>query len=169
MAADLAVGLPFSDAEFDLVYSYNAFEHFPNPAHAYSEFARVCKPGGLMHFEFDPLFASPWGLHAYRSIHMPYPQFLFNMDFLTAKLAEIGINDLGRERVELQPMNRWRRDQFKALWENGAGRILTYKEYRDFSHLDMVVRFPDCFRGLGLTVDDLTVHGIVVTIERLPG
>src|SRR5687768_6874627 len=60
----LARPLALGDAQFDLVMSYNAFEHLDDPAHAIKELVRVCKPGGHLYIDFGPLYASAWGLHA---------------------------------------------------------------------------------------------------------
>jgi ubiquinone/menaquinone biosynthesis C-methylase UbiE len=38
--------LRFADASFDLVYSFHALEHIPNPQLALSEMARVLRPSG---------------------------------------------------------------------------------------------------------------------------
>lgn len=38
--------LEFSDASFDLVYSFHALEHIPTPARALAEMARILRPGG---------------------------------------------------------------------------------------------------------------------------
>lgn len=40
--------LSFSDKEFDLIVSNDVFEHVPHPAKAFSECARVLKPGGVL-------------------------------------------------------------------------------------------------------------------------
>ena len=49
-AADLHVGdideLPFADDSFDVVTAFNSIQYSPDPAHAVSELARVCRPGG---------------------------------------------------------------------------------------------------------------------------
>jgi ubiquinone/menaquinone biosynthesis C-methylase UbiE len=44
--ADVAA-LPYADAEFDLVLSMNGFHAFPEKNKAFSETARVLKPGGI--------------------------------------------------------------------------------------------------------------------------
>ena len=46
-----AVRLPFVDAAFDLVLCRNSFHHFPDPAGALSEAARVLRPGGRLAYE----------------------------------------------------------------------------------------------------------------------
>lgn len=45
--------LSFNSTEFDLVYSVNAFEHFPDPFGAVREMFRVLRPGGLTVHEID--------------------------------------------------------------------------------------------------------------------
>lgn len=41
-----ATAMPFSDGEFDFVYSYHALEHIPDYKKALGEMRRVLKPGG---------------------------------------------------------------------------------------------------------------------------
>lgn len=165
-ASDVCDRLPFADASYDLLYSYNAFEHFPAPASALAEIIRVCRPGGVMYFQFGPLYASPWGLHAYRMLRMPYPQFLFSAEFIQEKLQKMGVHDLGQELQELQFTNQWRVDQFHALWEGCQCELIDEHVYRDVGHLNVVERFPQCFQGRGLTYDDLTIQSVHVTLRK---
>jgi SAM-dependent methyltransferase len=43
-----STGLPFAEAQFDVVACRFAFHHFDDPALAAREMARVCRPGGLV-------------------------------------------------------------------------------------------------------------------------
>ncbi|WP_460369490.1 class I SAM-dependent methyltransferase, partial [Actinocorallia lasiicapitis] len=43
-----AAALPFDDASFDLVTSFNGLHVLPDPAAAVAEFARVLRPGGTL-------------------------------------------------------------------------------------------------------------------------
>ena len=76
LSQDVCSGLAYSENSFDLITSFNSFEHFPDPKGALAELVRVCKPGGKIYLDFGPLYPSPWGLHAW-SLRFPYPQFLF--------------------------------------------------------------------------------------------
>jgi ubiquinone/menaquinone biosynthesis C-methylase UbiE len=167
--ADITTGLPFDEAAFDLVVSYNSFEHFPDPSKAFAEALRVTKPGGLLYFEFCPLFCSPWGLHAYRSLYMPYSQFLLSENFINGRLAKLGINDLGSKRSELQFLNRWKSSKFDLLWHNSNATVIRSVWFEDNEHLDIVIRFPDAFRGRELTIVDLVRSGNSVVLKRNEG
>jgi demethylmenaquinone methyltransferase / 2-methoxy-6-polyprenyl-1,4-benzoquinol methylase len=51
-----ASDMPFADAEFDLVCSFNAFEHVTDPEAVLREAIRVTKPGGAIYLLFGPLY-----------------------------------------------------------------------------------------------------------------
>jgi SAM-dependent methyltransferase len=164
--ADCCDVLPIPDDAFDFVISFNAFEHFPDPRRALDELLRVTRAGGLMYFKFNPLYCSPWGLHAYRSLRMPYPQFLFSEVTIERKLDELGIFDLGKKRSELQTLNRWRPEQFKSLWTRPDVETISCNWHRDVAHLDLVLEYPECFCGRGLTLDDLVIGGVTALLRK---
>ena len=163
---DVCEGLALDDESVDVVVSYNTFEHVGDPAAAFDEVLRVCRPGGRVRLAFGPLYASPWGLHAYRSLLMPYPQYLFSEGLVRDRLREIGIRDLGEDRDELQPLNGWTPGRFGALWADGRTRVVSEGSATDRSHLDVVARYPQAFRGRGLTLRDLTTTNLYVTLQK---
>lgn len=164
--ADVCKKLPLEDNRFDLVCSYNAFEHFHEPAIAYKEIVRVCKPGGWIYIEFGPLYASPWGLHAYRALRMPYPQFLFSASFISQKLQDIGISDLGRERTALQYLNRWTPSQFCSLWRSEAVEVVRNVQLPDRAGLSLIGKYPHSFQGRGLSLEDVTVATVCLVARK---
>ncbi len=166
LPAELERGLELPDNSFDLLFSYNTFEHLSDPRKCLLEMVRLCRPDGLIHLNFSPLYCSPWGLHAHRTLMMPYPQFLFSEDFVTAKLRELGIHDLGRDRDTLQPLNKWRLKQFHDLWAESGCEILEERVREITEFLPLVMRFPESFRGRGLSTDDLIKSGIRVTLRK---
>lgn len=163
--ADLCAGLPFAADVFDIIVSYNTFEHVPDPAAALAELVRVCRPGGVLYLEFGPLYAGPWGMHAYETLRMPFPQFLFSPEFLHARLKEVGIFDLGRPRAELQHLNQWRLHQFDTLW-SAAPCTVDARPFPAQNHVHLVRQFPHAFQGRQLTYADVTTQGIAVTLRK---
>ena len=69
--------LALASETVDLVYSFAAFEHFADPHGVVDEAWRVLRPGGHLYLMFGPVYTSPYGLHAYRQIPVPYCQYLF--------------------------------------------------------------------------------------------
>ncbi|MBS3951140.1 MAG: class I SAM-dependent methyltransferase [Peptococcaceae bacterium] len=163
--ASLANRIPHADCSFDFIFSFNAFEHVPDPALALNEALRLLRPGGHIWLDFNPLYCSPLGLHAF-SFRMPYPQFLFSEEIIQRRLKEFGIHDLGRDLPELQPLNGWRCAQFRQLWNRSDCEIVLANETVDSRHLNIVLQYPQAFRGRGLTTDDLTVSGIKVVLRK---
>lgn len=160
-------GLPFESEQFDLIFTYNTFEHVNDPAKCLQEMLRLTQPGGLLYIDFNPTYSSPWGLHAYRAMRMPYPQFLFSDAFVTDYIRTNGISDLGGQyKTALQPLNRWRIGQFDKLWE-GSGCAIERREY-DFGaeHVGLIRRYPECFRGRGLNYRDVTIDGTRVLLRK---
>ena len=157
--------LPVDSDSFDLVITYNTFEHLDDPAAAFAELVRLCRPGGYIYIEFNPLYSSALGLHAF-SFLMPYPQFLFSPRLIEAKVRELGVKDLGKDFDRLQPTNKWRLAQFRDLWRGPACEVLSLVEEGEERHLGVVMEFPRAFCGRGLTVEDLVVEGISVLLRR---
>ena len=167
LKANMNSRLPLENESFDLVISYNAFEHFNDPVNAFNEIFRVCKKSGMMYFNFGPLYSSPWGLHAYRTILMPYAQFLFSKQFLQRKFKDLKICDLGKEREALQPLNEWKVEQFKSLFsDNDLLDLLEFVRSKEDSCLDIIKKYPRAFQGIGLTYEDVITQGLTVSIKK---
>ena len=158
--------LPLPDAHADVAYSFNTFEHLHDPAAALAEMVRVVRPGGLVHLKFGPLFAGAWGLHAYKTLPVPYAQWVFSPGRLDQLLAERGVVDLGGDRDDLQPMNRWRLSQFEALFAASGCEAVARGRTVDAGSLWVVGRCPGAFEGRGLTFDDLVVKTVRVTLRK---
>ena len=158
--------LPLPDGSADVACSFNAFEHLHDPAAALAEMVRVVRPGGLVHLKFGPLYAGAWGLHAYKTLPVPYAQWVFSPGRLASLLGERGISDLGGDRDDLQPMNRWTARQFRDLFASSGGEVVDEGHTPDAGSLWVVGRCPDAFAGRGLTFDDLIVKTLRVTLRK---
>lgn len=164
--ADSCVSLPFEKDQFDLVSSFNTFEHLADPRAAFEEIIRVVRPGGFIYLEFGPLYTGPWGLHAYRTLKMPYPQFLFSEGFTAEKLHHLGIEDLGQERQELQYLNKWKASQFKAVFETPSCEVALWDLWTNENCLPMILDYPEAFSGRALTFKDVTAAGIKAILKK---
>lgn len=159
-----ASDLKFVGNYFDVVFSYNGFEHFSDPASVLSESYRVIKPGGYIYLGFGPLYMSPMGLHAYRKIPVPYSQHLFSRQTLLDFLQE---ENLGQ--IDFSQINGWSLIQFRNLFNSYSGKLekVKYIENSNYNHLDLIRKYAPVFKSKTANFDDLTCRSIEVLFRKL--
>lgn len=152
-----AAAIPLPDESMDLVYSFAAFEHFPEPEAVLREARRVLRKGGYLYLSYGPLYGSPYGRHAYRQVPVPYCHYLFEESDLVAYCNEHGL------AAHWPYVNGWTVSRYRELFarHRPAFREIVYKE--DFTAgmgAEMITRYPQCFRGRVHDMDDLMVANI---------
>jgi len=155
--------LDFPDHSFDVVFSFDALEHFADPVRTLDESVRVCRPGGRIFHRSGPLYFSPHGRHAGRLVPVPYCQVL---------AAEETLRELARRRhgeeVVLPEVNRWTLDAFRRLFERFSDRLelVYYRERRNLEHGDLIAEYPSCFRSRSSRFEDFVVESLEVLLVR---
>ena len=162
-----AGSLGFKDNTFDFVFSYNSFEHFPDPDLVLQEAIRVVRPGGQIYLSFGPLWLSPRGAHQFKTISVPYCECLFPVPIMEefARDKELDLTDFAQ-------MNKWTLTQYRELWPVFADKvdIKQYFETYNAGSVDLIVRYPSCFRSKTDVFDDLIVSNIdVLFVKREQG
>jgi SAM-dependent methyltransferase len=155
--------LGFRDDSFDFVFSYNSFEHFPEPDVVLHEAIRVLRPGGYIYLNFGPLWLSARGAHQFQVISVPYCECLFTKDTLTEFAAAEGIELMG-----FFWMNEWPLTCYRDLWGAVSDRLdrVAYYETFNADHVDLIARYPSCFRDKTDHFDDLLVSNIEVLFRK---
>lgn len=157
-----SAALALADESVDFVYSYNSFEHFSDPRRVLEEIARVLRPGGHTYHEFGPLYHSAWGEHAYRTITVPYCQFLFSPELMNAFATE-----RGRKPIDFAHVNRWSAGQFRSLWGAVEGLEPVFvREKRDWSQFGVIRCHPQCFHGKAESFDDFFVRDMTLLLRK---
>lgn len=156
------IALP--DNSMDYVFSYNAFEHFKKPGAVVEQVARVLKQGGRFYADFDPLYYSPRGLHAYRKINIPYCQILFKIEDLKKYAHE---NNLHWENLPY--VNRYSLEQYDDLLRNMEEdfRVLKYEKGMDVSSIKIIDRYKNCFKKYPIDFDNFIISRIQILAEKL--
>jgi ubiquinone/menaquinone biosynthesis C-methylase UbiE len=159
-----AMELGFPNESFDFVFSYDAFEHIPNPGRALAEAVRVVRKGGYIYLSFGPLYFSPMGAHLMESINVPYCHLLFPQSVITDF-----INRKGLPRVDFDCVNRFSLQDFRHLWRAQAGRLkkVIYEENRNYWSLDMVEQYPSCFHSKTSDFESLLVSDIRALFKKV--
>jgi ubiquinone/menaquinone biosynthesis C-methylase UbiE len=106
--------LPFAESSFDIITSYDVFEHVHDLDRVLDECMRVLKPGGRLLAIFPP-FYHPGGSHLEGWVSkMPWPNFFFRRETLIR-----AVQNIMRERNDgYQPHPMRPRDKLWTL--NGA-------------------------------------------------
>lgn len=149
---------------FDCVFSFNCFEHFPNPEHVLREALRVTKPGGYIYLDFGPLYWSEKGAHQFNTIHVPYNQCLFSKKQLTTYAQTHNIELMG-----FFWMNEWNVEQYRQLWNSYSDQLETviYYETLNADHVNLITHYPSCFKSKSKNFEDFLVAYIEVLFRKI--
>ncbi|MBD3255812.1 MAG: methyltransferase domain-containing protein [Candidatus Lokiarchaeota archaeon] len=159
-----ASNLKFENNSFDLVYTFDAFEHFLDPEKVLQEIIRVTKNDGYIYASFGLFYDAPWGPHSYRTINFPYWQHLFPEEMIYNFAKERNLPEFPE-----YTFNRWKVGQFRKLWKKYSEslKIIKYKEYLDLRYLDMIRNYPSCFKSKITNFEDLIVTSAKVVFKKI--
>lgn len=151
------------DQSVDLIFSFNAFEHFSDPVSVYEEISRTIKPGGIFYTNFGPLYNSPWGLHGYDVIGVPFCQHLFSQETLD---AYCDTHDL--PRISFDYVNKWDHQSFERLFHSKPERMknIIYRTSRSTHGIDLVLKHPQCFRKKVTSLEELMNSSIELLQQK---
>ncbi len=157
-----AADLSLEDNSVDLVYTFDAFEHFSDPRAVLDEVHRVLKPGGVMYASFGPLWNSAFGPHQWGRIDVPYLHHLFGADDLDAYA------DANARRRLTPNVNRLPLAYFRSLFSTADRhfRRIGYVEKMNVTFADLIVEHPTCFCAKVNDFDELCVRSIEVTLKK---
>lgn len=155
--------LPFDDSQFDLVFSYNSFEHFASPDSVFREAIRVANVGGLIYVHFGPLYQSAFGLHADLSITVPYCHYLFPRHELDRYVEAHGLREIPHDSL-----NEWSLPRYRELWESCSAHLdrVLYREIPEVHGFELIVRHPECFRSKTDEFENLVIGTIEAAFRK---
>lgn len=158
--------LGFAPESFDFVFSFNSFEHFPDPELVLREALRVLRPGGYLYLDFGPVWLSPKGAHQFQTISVPYVECLFTKETLTEYAAANDITLMG-----FFWMNEWPLSRYRELWQRYEDRMerVAYYEIYNAGSVDLIARYPTCFKSKTRNFDDLIISNIEALFRKRPG
>ena len=104
-----------------------------------------------------------YGAHAYSTITVPYCQFLFQKNILNDFAIQNGLNP-----IDFGHVNGWSIQSYRALWNkySHALRRIRYHEQVDLSHLNLISKYPSCFKSKSDCFDNFIVKKISVLFQK---
>ena len=153
------------DKSFDLVVSWSALEHIPDPEKVFSECLRIVKPGGYIFLEFGPLYYSPWGYHHYSVLRYPYLHLLFP------------------ERLIHDYAKKVRGEGYEGYlpWTNGRDitayqflkkplppeyLLISFRSGFDYFSAHIISKYPEVFKSKQVPFESFFVDGFQITVYR---
>ena len=104
------------------------FRAFRRPGRAVDEAWRVLRPGGHLYLLFGPVYTSPFGLHAYRQIPVPYCHYLFADADLRAYTRPA--RDCRRLAVRQRRVGHQLSSDFRGAARGGSSVLLSRASHR---------------------------------------
>ncbi|WP_187313256.1 class I SAM-dependent methyltransferase [Lysobacter capsici] len=163
-----AMNTIYRDDLFDAIFSFNAFEHIPDPCAALKEIVRVLKPGGLAYITFDPIWTCDFGSHFQHRVPRPWQHLISDdAEFVEMMKQAGGSDDEGSEYVHA--MNRRRLSYYRDLFKSMRGEVEFLHEGEwsgcvvpgSESHEN----FQQCL-SLGFSREELLLRGMVKVFRK---
>jgi FkbM family methyltransferase len=163
-----AMSTIYRDDLFDAVFSFNAFEHIPDPGAALGEIVRVLKPGGLAYITFDPIWTCDFGSHFQHRVSEPWQHLISDDEQFGEKMKQAGGSD-DEVSEYLHAMNRRRLAYYRDLFSSIRGRV-------EFLHEDewsgcvlpdseSHENFKRCL-SMGFSREELLLRGMVKVFRK---
>ncbi len=153
------------DKSYDLVVSWSALEHIPNPQLVFNECLRIMKPGGYFCLEFGPLYYSPWGYHHYSVLKYPYLHLLFPESLI----HKYGKKLRGDEYAGYLPWTNGNdADSYKFLKQQlPFGYLLdSYRSGFDFYSSGIILKYPEIFKSKQVSFESFFIDNIQMGVFR---
>ena len=160
--------------EFDIIFSWETFEHITNPKEALKRIHRALKPGGISFHNYNPFFCISGG-HSMCTLDYPFAHtFLTNEDF--KNYVNTIIPDSSPEKYAdlsyeffTKNLNRMTQNDLREYLENENFNVLDFIAMPDFNVLQNIDEstltlakqlYPN------LTLNDLLCSNVYFTIQK---
>ncbi len=155
------------DKSYELIISWSALEHIPNPGKVFNECLRILKPGGYLLMQFGLLYYSPWGYHHYSVIKSAYLHILFPEHLIHA----YGKEKKGEGYAGYLPWTNGEPLEAYDWAKKGLpyGYLLCdYASGFDISRSSVISRYPEIFKSKGVSFESFFVDWIRIAVRRIP-
>jgi SAM-dependent methyltransferase len=107
---------------FDVVLSYNAFEHYDDPERMVATFERHLHKDGIAAIAFGPLWKSPYGGHITFMTMFPWAHLVFPEPIIMSERRRLIPSEGNAQRFEdaLGGLNRMTLSSFRRIMQNSG-------------------------------------------------
>ncbi|MDP3820815.1 MAG: class I SAM-dependent methyltransferase [Burkholderiales bacterium] len=166
-----AMRLLFRDGFFDMCFSFNAFEHIPNPTLAFMEVLRTLRTGGIAYISLDPIWSCDSGSHFSHQVRAPWQHLISSTAEFRTLMRAGGATDA--EIAEFPgAMNQCRAVDFNSAVSSATQAIPAEVVLQDsYSGLcdPLHAQHPnfEAAKRLGFSPEELTLRRLRWIIKKL--
>jgi SAM-dependent methyltransferase len=125
-----AMNMLFRDSFFDACFSFNAFEHIPDPELAFAEVLRTLRPGGVAYITLDPIWTCDSGSHFFHYVSTPWQHLISTTADFRARMSAAGATALEIEEFP-GAMNQCRVNSFHTAITSAMRNIPSKLVHQD--------------------------------------
>jgi len=154
MQCDIAKKIGDEHLRYDLVTSFNAFEHFSDPGKMLDAMELYVCDGGYLYVRFSPIYYSADGYHMYRYIQIPWYHLIFSENICNLYYRK---NNL-EETANWNNFNKWSSFDFIYLFMNVKSlKLVAWTPLYNFKYFWFYNEFKSIFPQL--SIEDLMICG----------
>lgn len=160
--------------EFDVIFSWETFEHIINPKEAIKRIHKALKPGGVSFNNYNPFFCLSGG-HSMCTLDFPFAHILLSNEEFKTYVEEIIPSDAPKDYARLsydfftKGLNRMTQYDLRKHIEEAGFKLLDFTPLPDMNIMNMVD--PSTLKISKelyptLTLNDLLCSNVYFTIQK---
>jgi SAM-dependent methyltransferase len=146
------------DAQYDVVISLNAMEHFDDPATVLADMGRALLPAGKILITFGPPWFAPYGSHMHFFCKIPWLNLLFPEAAVMSVRSRYKHDGAHHYEEVESGLNKMSLAKFERLVRTSGLKIVR-RHYTAAKRLNFLTRLP-------LIRELLTVHVTVILVKQ---
>lgn len=166
-----AMEILFRDNYFDLISSFNAMEHIPDPLQALEEMVRVTKVGGIIYLTFDPIWTADTGSHFIQRVAEPWEHLIQDQAGFIKKMEQNGALE-GETNDFKYGMNQLRLERHREIFAQIIARddieVLHEASWSAFADpaYEEHPNYQACIK-LGYSEEELQIRGMRYIFRKI--
>ena len=163
-----ATNMDFPASSFDLLTSRSAIEHIMPVEKAFSEMARVVRPGGLVHLSTDPYF-SPRGCHKTGVVDIPWAHARLSRGEYSRFVSQSEGEAFAKRRDKrLETLNPYTIRQWRDKIETEPFEVLEWREEISSVAQELLREHPEVVETVfpGVEQQDLVNERLQIWLRR---
>ena len=167
-----AMDLIYKNNFFDMVVSFNAFEHISDPQTALDEMIRITKNNGHIFIQFDPIWTADTGSHFFHRVPKPWAHLVCSESEYITQMQKNNATDDEVNEYKVA-MNRKQLAYFETIFndvvESGKVEIIKWESWSGVTEEKHLAHpfLKECL-DKGYSKTELLLRGMRLMLRKTP-